>query len=169
MTLRPNRIPILYLILGVLLLVSVVPMYFYANLVVDKNRERLKTNEMILQNTVTKSLSDDLGHRQATLRMMLENLASAVSVTSGGNLSGEQVASPEMRALLEKFVSTYGDLAYATLLNADAKGIDAGKIQPDAFLQRELERAFAAAREGRPTQAIRSASAAAKTARPCYS
>jgi putative nucleotidyltransferase with HDIG domain len=150
MTLRPNRIPILYLILGVLLLVSVVPMYFYANLVVDKNRERLKTNEMILQNTVTKSLSDDLGHRQATLRMMLENLASAVSVTSGGNLSGEHVASPEMRALLEKFVSTYGDLAYATLLNADAKGIDAGKIMPDAFLQKELERAFAAARDGRP-------------------
>ncbi|MDT8069013.1 MAG: HD domain-containing protein [Terriglobia bacterium] len=148
--LRPTRIPILYLILGVLLLVSVVPMYFYANLVVDKNRERLKTNEMLLQNTVTKSLSDDLAHRQTTLRMMLENLASAVSVTSGGDLNGEHVATPEMRALLEKFVSTYGDLAYATLLNSDAKGIDAGKIQPDAFLQKELEQAFAAAREGRP-------------------
>ena len=147
---RPNRIPILYLILGVLLLVSVVPMYFYANLVVDKNRERLKTNEMLLQNTVTKSLSDDLAHRQTTLRMMLENLASAVSVTSGGDLNGDHVATPEMRALLEKFVSTYDDLAYATLLNADAKGIDAGKIQPDAFLQKELELAFTAAREGRP-------------------
>ena len=147
---HPNRIPILYLILGVLLLVSVVPMYFYANLVVDKNRERLKTNEMLLQNTVTKSLSDDLAHRQTTLRMMLENLSSAVSVTSGGDLNGDHVATPEMRALLEKFVSTYGDLAYATLLNADAKGIDAGKIQPDAFLQKELELAFTAAREGRP-------------------
>ena len=148
--LRPTRIPILYLILGVLLLVSVVPMYFYANLVVDKNRERLKTNEMLLQNTVTKSLSDDLAHRQTTLRMMLENLSSAVSVTSGGDLNGDHVATPEMRALLEKFVSTYGDLAYATLLNSDAKGIDAGKIQPDAFLQKELELAFTAAREGRP-------------------
>ncbi len=150
MSLRPNRIPILYLILGVLLLVSVVPMYFYANLVVDKNRERLKTNEMLLQNTVTKSLSDDLAHRQTTLRMMLENLASAVTVTSGGDLNGDHVASPEMRALLEKFVTTYGDLAYATLLNSDAKGIDAGKIQPDAFLQKELEVAFTAARDGRP-------------------
>ncbi|MGE5113536.1 MAG: HAMP domain-containing protein, partial [Acidobacteriaceae bacterium] len=150
MSLRPNRIPILYLILGVLLLVSVVPMYFYANLVVDKNRERLKTNEMLLQNTVTKSLSDDLAHRQTTLRMMLENLASAVTITSGGDLNGDHVASPEMRALLEKFVTTYGDLAYATLLNSDAKGIDAGKIQPDAFLQKELEVAFTAARDGRP-------------------
>lgn len=150
MSIRPTRIPILYLILGVLLLVSVVPMYFYSNLVVDKNRERLKTNEMILQNTVTKSLSDELVHRQATLRMMLENLASAVSVTSGGNLGGEHVSSPEMRALLEKFVTTYGDLAYATLLNSEAKGISAGNIAPDAFLQSELVRAFAAARDGRP-------------------
>lgn len=150
MSLLPNRLPILYLILGVLLLVSVVPMYFYADRVVTINRERLKVNEQMLQNTVTRSLSDDLTHRQATLQMMLENLASAVSVTSGGDLSGEHVASPEMRALLEKFVTTYGDLAYATLLNTDAKGISAGKIQPDAFLQRDLEQAFLAARDGRP-------------------
>ena len=150
MSLLPKRLPILYLILGVLLLVSVVPMYFYADRVVTINRERLKVNEQMLQNTVTRSLSDDLTHRQATLQMMLENLASAVSVTSGGDLTGEHVSSPEMRALLEKFVTTYGDLAYATLLNADAKGISAGKIQPDAFLQRELEQAFLAARDGRP-------------------
>jgi len=36
-----------------------------------------------------------------------------------------------------------------TLLNSEAKGISAGRIAPDAFLQRELERAYAAAREGR--------------------
>jgi HD-GYP domain-containing protein (c-di-GMP phosphodiesterase class II) len=34
-------------------------------------------------------------------------------------------------------------------LNSEAKGISAGKISPDAFLQRELERAYAAARDGR--------------------
>ncbi len=150
MSLLPNRVPILYLILGILLLVSVVPMYFYADRVVTINRERLKVNEQMLQNTVTRSLSDDLTHRQATLQMMLENLASAVSVTSGGDLTGEHVSSPEMRALLEKFVTTYSDLAYATLLNSEAKGISAGKLQPDTFLQRELEQAFLAARDGRP-------------------
>ncbi len=54
-----------------------------------------------------------------------------------------------MRALLENFVSSSDDIAYATLLNAEAKGISAGRIAPDAFLRRELERGFAAAREGR--------------------
>ena len=41
------------------------------------------------------------------------------------------------------------DLAYATLLNSESKGISAGRIAPDAFLQRDLVRAYDAAREGR--------------------
>ncbi len=54
-----------------------------------------------------------------------------------------------MRALLETFVSSSNDLAYVTLLNSEAKGISAGRIAPDAFLRRELERAYAAASQGR--------------------
>ncbi len=51
----PARIPLLYVILGVLLAISVLPMYFYSAQIEDMNRERLKTNEMLLQNTVTRS------------------------------------------------------------------------------------------------------------------
>jgi len=54
------RIPILYVILGVLLVISIIPMYFYSAQVEAINRDRLKTNEMLLQNTVTRSLADDL-------------------------------------------------------------------------------------------------------------
>jgi HD-GYP domain-containing protein (c-di-GMP phosphodiesterase class II) len=146
----PSRIPILYVMLGVLLLVSVVPLYFYSVQVEAINRDRLKTNEMLLQNTVTESLGEDISQRQLSLRMMLSNLSSAIQVASGGDIGGEHVASPELRALLEKFVSSSDDLIYATLLNSDAKGISAGRMTPDAFLQRELERAYAAARDNRP-------------------
>ena len=38
------------------------------------NRERLRTNEMLLQNTVTRSLADDISQHQETLQMMLSNL-----------------------------------------------------------------------------------------------
>ena len=145
----PSRIPILYVILGVLLLVSVVPLYFYADQIVSVNRDRLKTNEMLLQNSVTRSLGDDIGQRQNNLHMMLENLSTGIQVASGGNIAGDEVSAPELRALLERFVTSNGDLAYATLLNAEARGISAGKVEPDEFLQRELERAFNAAREGR--------------------
>jgi HD-GYP domain-containing protein (c-di-GMP phosphodiesterase class II) len=145
----PARIPVLYVILGVLVAISVVPMYFYSAQVESINRDRLKTNEMLLQNTVTRSLADDISEREASLRMMLGNLASAIQVASGGDIAAGHVETPELRALLENFVSSSDDIAYATLLNAEAKGISAGRIAPDAFLRRELERGFTAAREGR--------------------
>src|SRR5438270_3448024 len=146
----PARVPILYLILGVLISVSVVPMCFYSHQITASNRDRLKTNDMLLQNTITRSLADNISQHETTVRLMLANLSSAIQVASGGDLSANHVTAPELRALLENFVSSSDELAYATLLNPQAKGISAGRIAPDAFLQRELERAFAAAHDGRP-------------------
>jgi HD-GYP domain-containing protein (c-di-GMP phosphodiesterase class II) len=143
------RIPIIYLILGVLLAISIIPMYFYSAQVEASNGERLKTNEKLLQNTVTRSLADDLSQHERSLRLMLANLSSAIQVASGGDIGEKNIEAPELRALLENFVSSSDEIAYATLLNSEAKGIRAGKISPDAFLQRELERAYAAARDGR--------------------
>jgi HD-GYP domain-containing protein (c-di-GMP phosphodiesterase class II) len=143
------RIPILYVILSVLLVISIVPMYFYSAQVEAINRDRLKTNEMLLQNTVTRSLADDLSQHEHSLRMMLANLSSAIQVASGGDIGSKNIEAPELRALLENFVSSSDEVAYATLLNSDAKGISAGRIAPDAFLQRELQHAYDAARDGR--------------------
>ena len=145
----PKRIPILYVILGALLTVSVVPMYFYAK-VVAINRDSLKRNEMLLQNTVTRSLADDAAQRHRNLNMMLHNLDAAVQVTSGGNLDDATIASPEIRALLDNFVRSSGDIAYASIVNSEAKGVTAGRIVPDEFLQREMRKGFDAAREGKP-------------------
>jgi HD-GYP domain-containing protein (c-di-GMP phosphodiesterase class II) len=147
--LSPARIPILYVILGVLLLISIIPMYFYSAQVEAINGDRLKTNEMLLQNTVTRSLADDLSLHERSLRMMLANLSSAIQVASGGDIGEQNIEAPELRALLENFVSSSDELAYATLLNSEARGISAGRIAPDVFLQRELERAYAATRDGR--------------------
>ena len=143
------RIPILYVILGVLLVISIVPMYFYSAQVEAINRDRLKTNEMLLQNTVTRSLADDLAQHERSQHMMLSNLSSAIQVASGGDIGEKNIEAPELRALLENFVSSSDEIAYATLLNSNAKGISAGRIAPDAFLNRELERAYSAARDGR--------------------
>ena len=146
---NPARVPILYVILSVLLVISIVPMYFYSARVEAINRDRLKTNEMLLQNTVTRSLADDLSQHERSLRMMLANLSSAIQVASGGDIGGKNIQAPELRALLENFVSSSDELAYATLLNSEAKGVSAGRIAPDAFLQRELQHAYDAARDGR--------------------
>src|SRR2546423_8635384 len=149
LSLLPARIRILYVILGVLILVAVVPLWFYGTQVVSINRERLITNERLLQNTVTRSLAEDITQRQRNLQNSLNNLASAIQVASGNDLNGEHVSTPELRALLDSFVSKSDNLAYATILNSEAKGITAGRMAPGPFMQRELEHAFQAAREGR--------------------
>ncbi|MBZ5506696.1 MAG: hypothetical protein LAO78_14670 [Acidobacteriia bacterium] len=102
----PARIPILYVILGVLLVISIIPMYFYSSQVEAINRDRLKTNEMLLQNAVTRSLADDLSQHERSLRMMLANLSSAIQVASGGDIGEKNIETPELRALLENFVSS---------------------------------------------------------------
>ncbi len=145
----PARIPILYLILAVLVLVSVVPMYFYATYVEASNRERRGADELLSQNTVTRSMAEDIGQRLNNLRTMLANFTTAVEVTSGGDLSAENLHSSQLRQLLERFVASSNDLAYATLLNTDSKGISAGRVQPDPFMAKELERASVAALDGR--------------------
>jgi len=124
-------------------------MYFYSTQVEANNRDRLKTNEKLLQNAITRSLADDLSQHERSLRVMLANLSSAIQVASGGDIGDKNIDTPELRALLENFVSSSDEIAYATLLNSEAKGIRAGRIAPDAFLNRELERAYTAARDGR--------------------
>jgi putative nucleotidyltransferase with HDIG domain len=146
----PQRVKILWLILAVLIVVAVVPLWFYGTQVVNINRDRLITNERLLQNTVTRSLADDIQQRQISMRTSLDNLASAIQVASGNNLTGDHVSTPELRALLDSFVSKSEIVAYATVLNTEGRGITAGRIAPDPFMQRELEHAFSAARENRP-------------------
>src|SRR5437867_12352597 len=113
----PSRIPILYVILGVLVAISVVPMYFYSGQVESINRDRLITNERLLQNTVTRSLADDISQHQQTLQMMLANLSSAAQVTSGGEISAEHVEPAELRPILEHCGSSSGALAHAPVRN----------------------------------------------------
>jgi HD-GYP domain-containing protein (c-di-GMP phosphodiesterase class II) len=145
-----TRIPLIYLILAVLLVISVVPIWWFGQQVVGISRDTLKTNEMLLQNTITRSLSDDLGQRVNNLRLMMQSLSTGVQVSSGGNLSGKSVEAPELRALLERFVTSQnGMVPYVTLLNEEPKGISAGSIPLDEFMRRELEHAFEAARDGR--------------------
>lgn len=145
----PQRVPVLYIILAILIIVGVVPLYFYGTQVVSINRERLKTNEKLLENTITQSVADDITQRHQNLRASLDNMTSAIEVASGNNLTGEHVATPELRALLDAFVTKSDNIAYATILNSEAKGITAGRMEPDPFLQKELEHAFQAARENR--------------------
>ena len=146
----PSRVPILYLILAVLIAVGVVPLYFYATKVVDMNRDALQRNEKLLQNTVTSSLAQDVAQREKDILSTLTSLTYAIQVTSGGNLSGDRVESPEVRALLQNYIESPDSIVpYASLFNAEGRYMSIGTIAPDEFLNKELEHGLAASHDGR--------------------
>jgi HD-GYP domain-containing protein (c-di-GMP phosphodiesterase class II) len=143
----PSRIPILYLILIVLIAVGVVPLYFYATKVVGLNRDTLERNEKLTQNMVTTNLAEDVAQRAKDIRIALANLSYSIQVTSGGNLAGTRVESQEIKDLLQNYIGSPDSIVpYARLVNAENHFVSVGTMEPDAFLEKELERGLSAAR-----------------------
>ncbi|HEY3768046.1 MAG TPA: HD domain-containing phosphohydrolase [Candidatus Angelobacter sp.] len=146
----PSRIPILYLILVVLIAVGVVPLYFYATKMVERNRVTLGSNEKLLQNNVTTNLAQSIAQREKDISSTLASLTYAIRVTSGGNLSGKNVDSPEVRALLQNYIQDpESNVTNARLINTENNFMMMGSAETDNFLDKELERGLAAAQAGR--------------------
>jgi HD-GYP domain-containing protein (c-di-GMP phosphodiesterase class II) len=143
----PARIPILYLILIVLIAVGVVPLYFYATKMVDRNRETLGSNEKLLQNSVTTTLAQSIAQREKDIGSTLSSLAFSIKVTSSGNLSGKNIEAPDVRALLQNYIEDPDSIVpYARLVNTENQlTMSMGTIDPDTFLVKELDRGLAAA------------------------
>jgi putative nucleotidyltransferase with HDIG domain len=144
----PERVKLIYLFLSVLLFVGMVPLYIFGTKVVDDSRQRLKDQERLQQNSVTRTLSDEINERHRNLHAMLKNLSYSVQVASGGNLTGKRIETPELKALVESFVNQSETVAYATLLNDEAKGPQAYRVPPDDFMSRELAHAFQTTKGG---------------------
>src|SRR2546429_193294 len=114
----PSRIPILYVILIVLIAVAVAPLSFFYTQAGEMNRDALQRNEKIVQNMVTSSLAQDIAQREKDIRSTLASLTYSIQVTSGGDLSGPHVESPEVRALLLNYIENPDSIVpYARLVN----------------------------------------------------
>jgi len=147
----PSRIPILYLSLIVLIAVGVVPLYFYATKMVDRNRETLGSNEKLLQNNVTTTLAQSIAQREKDIGSMLSSLAFSIRVTSGGNLTGKNVEAGDVKALLQNYMEDPDSIVHFTrLVNTENQlALNLGPEDPDTFLEKELDRGLAAAHDGR--------------------
>lgn len=151
----------------VLILVGVLPLYFYATNVVETNRDRLQRNEQLLQNTVTATLAEDIAQRSKEVRSKLADLAYAIVVTSGGSLEGARVESPALKGLLQNSTSTadFG-IPSARLVNPENRYIEAASgVARDAFLEKELDRGLDAAKQLREYNGGAIAIGSGKTAR----
>ena len=146
----PSKVPIIYAILAVLIAVGVVPLYFYATKVVETNRERLQRSEKMLQNRVSSDLAEAIAQRERDIRSELSDLAYSIQATTAGNLTGPRVESTAIKDLLQNSIgSADSNVSYARLVNMQNKYMSVGTIEPDAFLEKELDRGLAAAQDRR--------------------
>lgn len=143
----PSRIPILFLILVVLIAVGVVPLYFYATKMVERNREMLGSNEKLLQNNVTTSLAQSIAQREKDFSATLSNLTYSINVASNGNLRGKNIEAQDVRALLQNYIQEPNSIVpYAELIDTEnSYKMGVGTIEVDTFLEKELDRGLAAA------------------------
>ncbi|MBI4442894.1 MAG: HD domain-containing protein, partial [Acidobacteria bacterium] len=146
-----KRVRILYVILAVMVLASVGPLLIYAKLMMDFNQRELETNENILQSTITRSIAGEISLHNQTFIQLLDSLDRALEVDLESPGGGSAYQSPKVRAVLERFVGSAGHVIYATLLDAQGKGLEAGNysVDTDPFMGKVLTRAFAASQQRR--------------------
>ena len=147
---RTRRVRILYLLLVILIGISVVPLWIYTSNMTARNREYLETQENILQSTTSQSLAREISLYIENLQQRLKEFFEEV-VPLAASVDGSKYGSdPRLREALQQMVTDWPMALYATVLNTDARGVQAGGYNAagDAFLRKALEAAFVAARQG---------------------
>jgi putative nucleotidyltransferase with HDIG domain len=147
---RRTRVRILYVILLILIGISVVPLWFYGSKMMSMNKEHLETQEKILQTITSQSLSQVISLYMENLNQQLKEFFDAVVPLATHIPAAKYATDSGLRVALESFVADRPAVLYATVLNDQARGVQAGNFNAtaDAFLRKALEEAYLAARQG---------------------
>jgi HD-GYP domain-containing protein (c-di-GMP phosphodiesterase class II) len=144
-----RRVRILYLLLVILIGMSVLPLWFYGSKMVSRNREILETKENEMQTVTSQSLAREISLYTENLQQRLGEFFEEVTPLASQIPRSKYASDPRLRAALQQFVTDRPTVIYATVLNDEARGVQAGGYNAagDAFLRKTLESAFIAARQ----------------------
>jgi HD-GYP domain-containing protein (c-di-GMP phosphodiesterase class II) len=147
---KVRRLRILYLLLIVLIGISVVPLWFYGTKTLSLSRETLETQERVFQTTTSENLAQVISLYMETLNQQLKEFFATVVPLAARTPATKYSTDPDLQAALAGLVNEQPSVLYATVLNNEAKGVQAGNFNAtiDAFLRKALEAAFVAARQG---------------------
>jgi len=135
---------LLWMMLGAMLLVSVVPLYLYHRQVLRLSQDKLTDTESVQQTEVTRSLGEEIQLFDSNLKQQLISERQILALTGLLDQVDSPVSRPQVTRLLENFVASNPDLLYLTAVGSDAKGAGAGNFpaDKDPFVGAALQRAF---------------------------
>ena len=149
---KRTRVRILYVILLILIGITVVPLWFYGTKMMSMNRERLETQESVLQTMTSQSLSQVISLFMDNLNQQLKEFFDTVVPLATHIPAANYSTDKDLRVALEGFVADRPAVLYATVLNNEARGMAARarnfNAAADPFLGKSLEAAFTAAQQG---------------------
>jgi HD-GYP domain-containing protein (c-di-GMP phosphodiesterase class II) len=139
-----HRPRILWLVLGAMLLVSVLPLALYHRQVLQLSQGKLTDTESVQQTEVTRSLADEIQQFDANLYQQLISERQILALTGLIDKVDDAQSAPQVTRVLENFVASNPNILYLTAVGKDAKGSGAGNSQADQdpFVAKALQRAF---------------------------
>lgn len=146
---RSGRLRILYLLLLILIGISAVPLWFYATIMISISEQTLQTQEKVLQTTSSRSLAQGISLWMENLYQRQKEFFDSVVPLAARIESAKYDADPQLQMALQNFANDQPAVIYATVLNNEARGVQAGTYNAlaDAFLKKALEAAFFAVRQ----------------------
>ena len=147
MRLRTGRVRILWLVLGALLLVSVLPIGLYHRQVLELSQDKLVDMERVQQTELTRSLAQEVQFFESNLTQQLISQRQILALTGLVDNVTDPAAEPKVRRLLDNFVdSNRNTFIYLTAVGRDGKGSSASqgnfRAEQDPFVAKSLQRAF---------------------------
>ena len=139
-----ERPRILWMVLGALLLVSLLPIGLYHRQVLKLSQEKLADTERVQQAEVTRSLAEEVQLFESNLHQQLISGRQILALTGLIQDVDDPVRAPQVTRLLENFVASNPNILYLTAVGKGAKGTGAGNFRADQdpFVSKALQRAF---------------------------
>ena len=133
-----RRPRILWLVLGAMLLVSVLPLGLYHRQVLQLSQAKLTDTESVQQTEVTRSLAEEIQQFDANLYQQLISERQILALTGLIDKVDNAQSAPQVTRVLENFVASNPNILYLTAVGKDAKGSGAGNFQAnqDPFVAR---------------------------------
>src|SRR5438094_1850855 len=143
--LRAAQVRILWLVLGALLMVSVLPLGLYHRLVLQLSQDKLVDTERLQQADLVRSLAQEIQHFESNLTEQLMSERQIMDLTDVIKDVEDPAAEPKVTHLLQNFVeSNPSTFLYLTAVGKSGRGTKASQgnfqAEQDPFVAKALQR-----------------------------
>src|SRR5712675_894856 len=123
-----RRPRILWIVLGAMLLVSVLPLALYHRQVLQLSQAKLTDTESVQQTEVTRSLGEEIQLFDTNLYQQLISERQILALTDLTDKVDDAARAPQVTRVLENFVASNPNILYLTAVGKNAKGAGAGNF-----------------------------------------